>query len=871
MAKTEKKHPPMMAQYYRIKAEYPGTILLYRLGDFYETFEDDAIIVSKILGITLTKRNHGGEQDTPLAGFPHHAIDKYAHKLVKAGYRVAVCEQMEDPKLAKGVVKRDVVEVISSGTGVGDNFLDEKSDNNILCIHELNGETGLALSDVSTGYFTVSAVSPSDVGQKISQFQPNEILLCGGENNPLVAVIKRDFPEIPLSFEQDYLFELDSCRRRICEHFAAVSVNSLGLEGKDSATVAAAVLLQYLKKLKKNDCSHISKINIDSTKKHALLDAATIRNLELLKPIHTDETGGTLVSVLDMTSTYLGSRLLKRIIVNPLADISEIDNRLDAVEFFCREFETRTELESILKQITDLERIMGKVSLSRVNPRELDALRRSIMLFPRIVSLLKNCPQIMISKIVQGIGGLQDCAEKIAQTIVQDPPLSVTDGGLICKGVCSELDKLRSIQIDAKGFIAGLQEEERQNTGIDNLRVSFNNVFGYFFEVSKSQLGKVPDYFIRKQTIANGERFITPKLKEFEEQVLGASERITSIETRIFNDLKNFVAEYGASIREAAESIAVLDVLCSFGKVASVNKYCRPKLTQNCDMLISDGRHPVVETMTIGEQFVPNDTDLTSKKQILMITGPNMAGKSTYLRQNALIALMAQIGSFVSAKEATIGVVDRFFTRIGASDRLARGQSTFLVEMIEVANILNNATEKSLVLLDEVGRGTSTFDGLSIAWATAEYLHNRFPTSVRTFFATHYHELTELAEVCERMENAHISVREYNGNIIFLRKIAAGGSPHSYGIKIAQLAGVPKSVIERADEVMKTIESREDKKNLGKKVINVGAGSARPNIQMTIFDVPMESKAEKKLRETDINNLTPIAALNLLADLKKMC
>lgn len=875
-ASPVKKLPPMMTQYYRIKAEYPNTVLLYRMGDFYETFEDDAIIASKILGITLTKRNHGGTDETPLAGFPYHAIDKYAHKLVKAGYRVAVCEQIENPKTAKGVVKRDVIEVISSGTGVGDNFLDEKSDNNVLCVCEigLGVEIGLALCDVSTGNFSVSVADISELGQKISQFQPNEILVSDKEENIIVKEIKKNYPEIPISFEQDYLFDIDSGKREVCEHFNAVSVNSLGLEDKDAAVIAASVLLQYLKKLKKNDLSHISKISIDTAEKYALLDAATIRNLELLKPIHTDETGGTLISVLDSTVTAVGSRLLKRWIVNPLADINEINERLDAVEFFCKDLQTRNEIESTLKQITDLERIIGKLSLQRINPRELDALKRSILLFPKIISLIKNCPQTIISQIAQKIDGLQECAEKIAQTIMQDPPLNVSDGNLICSGVSEELDNLRNIQRDAKGFIARLQEEERQNTGIDNLKVSFNNIFGYFFEVSKSQLGKVPDYFHRKQTLTTGERFITPKLKEFEEQVLGASERILALETKIFSDLKNFVAQFSPQIQEAAANLAILDVLCSFGKTASQNNYCRPKLSQNCNMLITDGRHPVVETMT-GEPFVPNNTKLTAQTQILMITGPNMAGKSTYLRQNALIALMAQIGSFVPAKEANIGIVDRFFTRIGASDRLARGQSTFLVEMIEVANILNNATDKSLVLLDEVGRGTSTFDGMSIAWATAEYLHNKFATSVRTFFATHYHELAELSKECKRMENAHISVKEHNGNILFLRKIVGGSSPHSYGIKIAQLAGVPSSVIDRADEIMNTLEQQQQHDSALNLKSNADAGAVAlnrsKNMQISIFETIAESEIEKKLHEIDINNLTPIAALNLIAELKKLC
>ncbi|MDR0303314.1 MAG: DNA mismatch repair protein MutS [Chitinispirillales bacterium] len=869
---TTKKEPPMMAQYYRIKMEYPNTILLYRMGDFYETFEEDAKITAKILGLTLTKRNHGGIEETPLAGFPYHAIDKYAHKLVKAGYRVAVCEQIENPKAAKGIVKRDVVEVISSGTGIDDSFLEEKSDNNIICVCEYEGEIGYAICDVSTGNFSTSVSNINEIPQKISRFQPNEILLSDKENNQITTILKNNFPEIPVSFENDDLFMLKSSREEICTHFNAVSVNSLGLEQKNSAVISSAVLLQYVKKLKKNNCGHISSIKIDYAEKNAYLDIATIRNLELLKPIHTDETGGTLVSVLDNTSTSIGSRLLKRWIVTPLADKQEINDRLDAVEYFCKEIEARTSLQDILRQIIDLERIIGRVSLQRVNPRELDGLKNSITLFPKIARLIGNNPLPVISSVVQKINGFEELSQKIAETIVDNPPLSIGDGNLIRSGLNAELDNLRNLQRDTKSFIAKLQEEERQNTGIDNLKVAFNNVFGYFFEVSKSQLNKVPNYFIRKQTIANGERYITPQLKEFEERVLGAEEKIANLENNIFAELKTFVASYCVKIQEAAQNIAILDVLCNFGVIASQNNYCRPILSENSDMLITEGRHPVVEIMT-SEQFVPNDTVLNSKKQVLIITGPNMAGKSTYLRQNALIALMAQIGSFVPAKRAQIGIVDKFFTRIGASDRLARGQSTFLVEMIEVANILNNASEKSLVLLDEVGRGTSTFDGLSIAWATAEYLHNNTQTSTRTFFATHYHELTELASICERMENVHISVKEYKGNIIFLRKISQGESPHSYGIKIAQLAGVPQKVVQRAAQILKTLEGREEKQGLDKKISEIKLQNNPQSLpmQISIFETTPQNPVVDIIQKTDIENITPIEALKIFAELKKMC
>jgi len=684
-----------MAQYYGIKAQYPDTVLLYRMGDFYETFEEDAKIAARILGITLTKRNHGGEDETPLAGFPYHAIDKYVHKLVKAGFKVAVCEQIEDPKAAKGVVKRDVTEVISSGTGVGDNLLDERSDNNVACVCIEDEAAGIAVCDVSTGNFSVSFSPLDGIERKISQIRPNEILLSDKKDCPIFALVKKNFPEIPVSLEEERLFNYDAGQKSVCEHFGAVSVNSLGLEDKKAAVTAAAALLQYIKKLKKNDCKHISKITLENVNTHAFLDAASIRNLELIKPLHTDETGGTLVSVLDNASTVIGSRLLKRWIVNPLADAQEISDRLDATEFFFREQQICAKLDEILRQITDVERIIGKLSLQKVSPRELDALKNSIVLFPKIIALIKDCPQIIISKISQKIDGLQECAEEIAKTIIENPPTSsaIGDGNLIREGINEELDDLRNLQSDAKRFIAKLQEEERQKTGIDNLKVAFNSVFGYFFEVSKSQISKVPDYFIRKQTLANGERYITPKLKEFEEKILSANERIAALETKVFSELKDFVANFSEKIQEAAQNIAVLDVLRCFGRIAALNNYCRPVLTQDCDMLITDGRHPVVETMT-GDPFVPNDTNLCEQRQILIITGPNMAGKSTYLRQNALIALMAQIGSFVPAKRAKIGIVDRFFTRIGASDRLVRGQSTFLVEMIEVANILNNATEK---------------------------------------------------------------------------------------------------------------------------------------------------------------------------------
>ena len=881
--KKAKKVTPMMKQYNEIKAANPGTILLYRMGDFYELFNEDAKVAASLLGITLTKRNHGGADPTPLAGFPHHALDRYAHKLVKAGYRIAICEQVEDPKKAKGIVKRDIIEVITAGTGMDDTFISEDSNNYIASLYNTGDEWGISFCDLSTGEFATIVTDSTNLQDEIARIDPSEVLFPENlSDSTVIETVKEFFTVKCFTPLDDYKFDLEKTENVLKEHFAVNSLNGLGLEGKESSIRASGALLSYIKFQKRSDLKHIANIKVDSGRSSAQLDPATIRNLELLKPIHSDETGGTLISVMDKCSTTMGSRMMKKWIVRPLTDVGAINQRLDAVEWFRKELFVRSELESLLKSVSDLERVIGRVVVQRANGRDLASLRDSLKQFPGIIETLKETPSFLLKNLVLALSGFDEILDKLTTTIVDEPPVSIKDGGIIRDGVSDELDNLRDAATNGKEWIAQLQQKEREATGIDSLKIGYNKVFGYYLEASKIHSEKIPDYFIRKQTLVNAERYITPELKEMEATVLGAEEKLGDLEYELFVALREEISNHCEHIQRAAETIAIIDVLSALGRIASEQNYCRPELNESCDMAIVDGRHPVVEQMS-SDPFVPNDTKfITDERQLLIITGPNMAGKSTYLRQNALIALMAQMGSFVPASEAKIGIVDRFFTRIGASDRLARGQSTFLVEMIEVANILHNATDRSLVLLDEVGRGTSTFDGVSIAWAVSEYIHNNSGSRARTLFATHYHELTELETLLPRCANLHISVKEYNDTIIFLRKIVEGGSSHSYGIQVAKLAGVPDSVIDRAKEILSNLEGMEftadHRPNLAKGSVvedshkrgteQVENENVIENIQLSIFDNE-EHPVLEELRNKDIYRMTPLEALNFLAELKE--
>ncbi len=877
MATKEKSLTPMMRQYMDIKDKNPDTVLLYRMGDFYELFLDDAKIASEVLGLTLTARNHGGEDKTPLAGFPHHALDRYANKLVRAGHKIAICEQVEDPKTAKGLVKRDVIEVITAGTATEDGFIDEKANNFIAAVTEGNGKTGLSVCDLSTGEFVVQELERSSLGEELTRYDVSEILLPDGKVGDLISPsIREEFPSLFVSYYDGWKFEEDHALDVLKGHFNVASMDGLGLEGYSCGIGSSGALLAYLKEQKRNDLKHINRITPASVTGYAELDPSTIRNLELLKPLQTGDTGGTLISILDKTATSMGARLMRKWITRPLKNIAEINERLDCVEWLKKDVFVRGELQLKLRSVADIERLISRITFERANARDLVALKRSLHSFPSIIKKIADTPCKLIKEISADLSGFDEVADRISDTIVEEPPVTIKEGGIIKKGISPELDELQDASVNGKQWIAKLQETEKERTGISTLKVKYNKVFGYYIEVSKANMNLVPDNYIRKQTLVNAERYVTPELKEMESKILGAEDKLSSMEYEIFVELRKKTAQHCDRIQKAAEAIATLDLFVSLSRIASENRYCRPVLNDSSDMHIIDGRHPVVEQMNPDEQFVPNDADLKFEdSRILLITGPNMAGKSTYLRQNALIAIMAQMGSFVPAESADIGVVDRFFTRVGASDRLARGQSTFLVEMIEVANILNNATDKSLVLLDEVGRGTSTFDGISIAWAVAEFLHETEGQRARTFFATHYHELTELSLLFNAIKNLHIKVKEWNDKIIFLRKIGEGSCDHSYGIQVARLAGIPNPVIKRAKEILANLENMEltpeHKPVLARRHDGVEQETQTDlfnGVQMNLMD---SSKVEliQELQNLDVTSLTPMDAINLLYEMKK--
>jgi DNA mismatch repair protein MutS len=872
---------PLMRQYGAIKAQNPGTVLLYRMGDFYELFNEDAKIASSVLGLTLTSRNHGGAEEVPLAGFPFHAIDRYANRLVKAGYKIAICEQTEDPKNAKGLVKRDVIEVITAGTATEDSFIDEKSNNFIMSIaatKDAGGPVGIGICDLSTGLFHVEEIGASLLLEEITRIDPAEVLVSDAPANPYPHLLDQNARTVVSKFDS-WKFAYENASQALHDHFGVSSLQGLGLEGYTSGVCAAGALLSYLKEQKKNDLRHIATITPRSLSSFAQLDPSTIRNLELVRPMHSDDAGGTLISVLDKTSTAMGARLLKYRLTHPLNDTKSIGERLDCVAWLKADAYVRGESELFLKKIADIERLIGRITFERANARDLVALKLSLLILPKLVKLIAASPCDRLKSIAEAMTGFEDIADIIEKTLSDSPPLSLRDGGLIKTGVSAQLDEIRNASVNGKQWIAALQDTERRRTGISSLKVGFNRVFGYYIEISKTNLGAVPENYIRKQTLVNGERFITPELKEMETKVLGAEERCADLEYELFVQTRTSVAGHCGRIQKASQAVAEIDTFVSLARIAAECAYCRPILNDGADFLIKEGRHPVVERMDPKERFIPNDIEIKAgQSQVLLITGPNMAGKSTYLRQNALIAIMAQMGSFVPAARAEIGIVDKFFTRVGASDRLARGQSTFLVEMIEVANILNNATDKSFVLLDEVGRGTSTFDGVSIAWAVAEYLHETPGRAARTLFATHYHELTEMALLFPRIKNLHIKVKEWNDRIIFLRKIDEGGCDHSYGIQVARLAGVPKSVIIRAKEILENLENMEltpdHKPILARRAQKkqTAADAAQVDlfqgIQLNLMD-SLSIEIIQQLKDLDLNQLTPLEALNLLSELKK--
>ncbi len=863
------ENTPLMEQYWAVKNQQKGKILFFRMGDFYELFYDDAKIASRVLGLTLTSRGHGAAGNVPLAGFPHHALEGYLAKMVKAGYKVAICDQVEDPKKAKKLVKRAVTEIVTPGSILADNLLESKRNNYLVALYFRKKVCGFSKVDLSTGEFVVSEFPVESVEEMVLNARPAEVLVSEDQLSFFQSHV-RNIPNFTVTSLADWLFSRQYAYETLTEHFKTASLKGFGIEALTVGLGAAGAALSYLKENQKNELAHINRIRRYDPGEFMILDPATLRNLEILETLSNGGREGSLFSVLDRTVTPMGGRLLRQWVQNPLRDVSKIQARLDAVEDFVQHTKIQKALLERLKGMADLERLVSRAGTHRANGRDLVAIRRSLEIIPDLKTIVEPLEARLLREIREALEPLTALSEEIARALEENPPLSITDGGIIRKGYSAELDELREIATSGKKWIANLQSVERERTGIPSLKIGYNKVFGYYIEVTKPHLSKVPETYIRKQTLVNAERFITPELKEYEEKILGAQEKMASLEYELFDALRTQVARHAPSIQKNAQLIAQLDTLLSLSVVAETQKYVKPRVNTTDKITIKNGRHPVVETLLpVGDTFIPNDTELNNEShQILVITGPNMAGKSTYIRQVGLIVLLAQMGSFVPADAAEIGVVDRIFTRVGASDNLAGGESTFLVEMNEMANILNNATEKSLLLLDEIGRGTSTFDGLSIAWSVVEYLHNTPRVAAKTLFATHYHELTELEIILPRVKNYNVSVKEWGDKIIFLRKIVPGGSDQSYGIQVARLAGLPGEVIARAKEVLANLEANVLAPNKTPKLARHRKGPQPRAVQLSLFE-PVDGELRKKLEEIDVNNLTPLEALLKLNELKQ--
>lgn len=865
------ENTPLMEQYWSVKNQHKNEILFFRMGDFYELFYDDARTASKVLGLTLTSRGHGASGDVPLAGFPHHALDGYLAKMIRAGYKVAICDQVEDPKKAKKLVKREVTEIVTPGTILTDNLLDSKKNNYLVGLFFRKNTCGFSKVDLSTGEFVVAEFPLSSMEEEVLNARPSEVVLSEDQVDYFKKHVRNilGFTITPL---EDWLFSRQYAYETLVDHFKTSSLKGFGIDSLSEGISVAGAVLHYLKENQRNELNHIRKIRLYNPGEFMILDPATLRNLEILETLSNGGREGSLFSVIDRTTTSMGGRLLRQWVQNPLRDVRKIQERLDGVEELLNHSKVRQKLESILKEINDLERLVSRASTHRANAKDLVAIRFSLEALPEIQEALSGLEALAFKKIREGLNPLPELTENLAKALTDNPPLAVTDGGIIRKGYNRELDDLREISSSGKKWIANLRNLERERTGITSLKIGYNKVFGYYIEVTKPHLSKVPDEYIRKQTLVNAERFITPELKEYEEKIVGAEEKMASLEYELFDNLRVKVAQQAEIIQRNAQLIAELDTLLSLATVAEIQKYKKPTINDSDRIVIRNGRHPVVETLLpIGETFIPNDTELSNDdNQILVITGPNMAGKSTYIRQVGLIVLLAQMGSFVPADSAEIGVVDRIFTRVGASDNLAGGESTFLVEMNEMANILNNATSKSLLLLDEIGRGTSTFDGLSIAWSIVEFLHNTPKVAAKTLFATHYHELTELELILPRVKNYNVSVKEWGDKIIFLRKIIPGGSDQSYGIQVARLAGLPKEVISRAKEVLTNLESDVLTPNREPKIARHQRASAQNSaLQMDLFETK-NREIKSALQSIDVNQLTPLEALLKLNELKAL-
>ncbi len=865
---------PMMAQYLETKKQYSDCILFYRLGDFYEMFFDDAKTVSKELELTLTGKDCGLKERAPMCGVPYHAVDNYLTRLVSKGYKVAICEQLEDPKLAKGLVKRDVTRIVTPGTNLNIQSLEDSKNNYIMCIAHFQNKTGISVADVTTGDFYMTEVdSLAKLTDELYKYMPTEIicndafLMSGFDVDDLKNRLK-----ITIYSLEPWYFDDDGCRKCLMEHFKVNTLKGLGLDDFPTGMISSGAMMRYLLETQKTELTHITHITPYLASRFMLLDSSTRRNLELTETLREKQKRGSLLWVLDKTKTAMGARQLRNDIEQPLVDIDEINDRLDTVEQLCLNTVSRDEIREYLNPIYDMERLLGKVSYKSANPRDLIAFANSMEMLPHIKTVLGEMDAKILRDIDSRIDPLEDLYSLIRSAICDEPPLLIREGGIIKEGFDADIDRLRTAKTEGRNWLAKLEEEDRERTGIKNLKIKYNKVFGYYFEVTNSFKNLVPDDYVRKQTLVNAERYTTPKLKELEDTILNAEDKLNALEYDIFCRIRDDIANQLERIQTTAKAVAQLDVFASLSLVAEQNHYVRPSLNDKGVIDIKDGRHPVVEKMIDNDMFVANDTFLDNASRcISIITGPNMAGKSTYMRQSALIVLMAQLGSFVPAKSANIGVVDRIFTRVGASDDLASGQSTFMVEMNEVANILRNATSKSLLVLDEIGRGTSTFDGLSIAWAVIEHISNKKLLGAKTLFATHYHELTELEGKMNNVNNYCIAVKEKGDDIVFLRKIIKGGADRSYGIQVAKLAGVPDMVIDRAKEIAEQLSDNDITEKVQSISVNLKTDRKKPKHyddvdmgQMSLLDTVSDEDIINELREIDISNLTPLDALNTL-------
>ena len=866
---THKKYvnTPLMKQYYHIKAKHPDALLLFRVGDFYETFGDDAIRTAGILGITLTRRANGSASYVELAGFPYHALDTYLPKLVRAGQRVAICEQLEDPKQTKNIVKRGITELVTPGVSLNENVLEHRENNFLGSVFLEKRTAGVAFLDISTGEFLTAEGSFEYIDKLLSSFRPKEILIEKRRQNQFREVFGNQYY---VSTLDDWVFTSQNAAERLLKQFETATLKGFGVENLQYGVIAAGAILQYLEITEHHHSGHISKLSRIEEEHYVWLDRFTIRNLEIFRSVYDD--GKSLIDVLDQTTTPMGSRLLKRWLALPLKDIQPLEERLDIVAYFSGDQETAAGFRQKLKIVGDLERVISRVALNRVTPRDLIQLKAALTSIGPLREMCLTSGVEALEKLGQQLNPCNEVRERIEKEIVNDPPNLVNKGGTIAEGVSGELDELRRIMHSGKDYLIELQQKESERTGIPSLKIAFNNVFGYYIEVRNTHKNKVPPEWIRKQTLVSAERYITDELKEYETKILGAEEKSLAIEIRLFQELVDGISAFVTAIQMDSGILAKLDCLLSFAFLAVENEYVRPGLNDSDVIDIREGRHPVIEKqLPLDESYIPNDIYLdANEQQIIILTGPNMSGKSALLRQTALIVLMAQIGCFVPAKAAEIGIVDKIFTRVGASDNISLGESTFMVEMLEAASILNNLSSRSLIILDEIGRGTSTYDGISIAWAMVEYIHESPRFRAKTLFATHYHELNEMETSFPRVRNYNIAIRELEDKVIFLRKLVRGGSEHSFGIHVARMAGMPKSVVKRANDILAELEKSHEKKSLTKPVSDLAA--QREGFQMSFFqlDDPVLKQIRDEIKNVDINNLTPVQALNKLYEIKKL-